>query len=246
MNIRTMVADDDAGMRLLLKKIVEKTPGFEAPVEAKDGLEALDLFERYRPRLVFLDIEMPLQSGVECARRIQDIDPRAFIVFVTAHEEYMREAFELYAMDYLVKPFKVARVQETLERMRQIEAGKYLRSVDSAASISAGTRLVIKRKESVQVVDTAEIILIQREERQSAIYTVGGRVLSGDTLSELERQLPPDRFFRSHKSYIINVGAVQGIYPYGRWTYIVKLRGLQQDALLTFERYPELMRRIGG
>ena len=77
MNIRTMVADDDAGMRLLLKKIVEKTPGFEAPVEVKDGLEALELFERYRPRLVFLDIEMPLQSGVECARRIQDIDPRA-------------------------------------------------------------------------------------------------------------------------------------------------------------------------
>ena len=101
-----MVADDDAGMRLLLKKIVEKTPGFEAPVEVKDGLEALELFERYRPRLVFLDIEMPLQRGVECARRIQDIDPRAFIVFVTAHEEYMREAFELYAMDYLVKPFK--------------------------------------------------------------------------------------------------------------------------------------------
>ena len=113
-------------------------------------------------------------------------------------------------MDYLVKPFKVARVQETLERMRQIEAGEYLRSVDPAASISAGTRLVVKRKESVQVVDTAEIILIQREERQSAIYTVDGRVLSGDTLSELERQLPPDRFFRSHKSYIINVGAVQG------------------------------------
>ena len=93
MTHRVLIADDEAGMRLLLRKAIEKHPGFAVCAQAQNGEEALELFEKQRPDVVFLDVEMPVLDGIETARRLQDTSPDTPIVFVTAHEAYRSEAF---------------------------------------------------------------------------------------------------------------------------------------------------------
>ena len=120
--IRILIADDDPGMRLVMRRIVEKSPDYLLVGEAADGETLLRLYDETRPEVVLMDVEMPGMNGVECARAIQDRNPRTILVFATAHEEYMKSAFEVYAFDYLVKPFKLERALNTLrligERLR--------------------------------------------------------------------------------------------------------------------------------
>lgn len=245
MSNKVLIVDDEVGMRLILKKAIEKDNDFAIAGEAEDGEAALLLFIELRPEVVFLDVEMPLLNGIECAKKITDIDPKVIIIFVTAHEEYMPEAFEVYAFDYLVKPFKVSRLSQTLDRIKnagEIRTPTFDNIITSLPGIP--NKLMIKNKESISFVDADEIILIQREDRSTVIYTQHDRFVTSEALGELEERLGRDLFFRCHKSYIINLGAISKIVPYGRWTYIVKLKGTEKDALLTREKYEELEKRF--
>lgn len=242
MSLRVLIADDDPGMLLVLRKAIEKYNNFTISGEANDGASALQLFEEMRAEVVFLDVEMPMVSGIECAKRIMDINPKTVIIFATAHEEYMPEAFEVYAFDYLVKPFKVDRLRQTLERIEQSHIENNILNNDRKVTVNAKAlkKLMIRNREGISLVDMDEIILIQREERSTVIYTAKDRFSTSEGLSELEGRLDNSLFFRSHKSYIINLQTISKIYPYGRWTYIVKLKGVDKDALLTHEKYEEL------
>ena len=122
--IRVVIADDEPGMRMIMRKMIEKAVGFTLCGEADNGPDLLKLVERYKPQVCFLDVEMPGMTGLECAKAIQDTDPRTILVFATAHDDYMAQAFEVYAFDYMVKPFKVERVMKTLERIRQVIGGR--------------------------------------------------------------------------------------------------------------------------
>ena len=217
--IRIAIADDDAGMRMVVRKLIERADDYALVGEAENGEELLALFEKARPEVVFMDVEMPGMSGVECARLIQDKNPKTIMVFVTAHEEYMADAFEVYAFDYLLKPFRLERAMHTLDLIRQ-------RLRESAGAQDAPQKPV--RFNAPTVVYVAD----------------GGRFVTGDTLGEMEERLPEGMFFRTHKSYIVNINHIESISPYGRWTYIVKLRGTKQDALITHERFEELQTRF--
>ena len=241
--IRVVIADDDMGMRLIEKKMIERVEGFALAGEATDGEELLRLVEEEHPQVVFLDVEMPGKTGVECARLIQDMDPAILLIFATAHDQYMGEAFEVYAFDYLIKPFKVERVIQTLERARDRLRGvgeEPLPELKRFRRVS-GQRLMLHHREGVSFVDMDRILLIQREDRATVLYTEGdGRYVTSDSLAETEAKLDPAVFFRCHKSYIINLNKISNIEPYGRWTYIVKLEGTKHDALITHEKYEEL------
>ena len=244
--IKVVLADDDAGMRLVVRHILERVEGFTLVGEAADGDALLELVEKHHPQICFLDVEMPGKSGVECARIIQDMDPTMVLIFATAHDQYMGDAFEVYAFDYLIKPFKVERVMQTLERARdrllRVDE-KPLPSLAREPSRVASGRLMLKHREGLSFLDIPSILLIQREDRASVLYlTDGSRYVTGDSLSELEARLPSNLFFRCHKSYIVNLNHIDSISPYGRWTYIIRLRGTKQDALITHEKYEELER----
>ena len=244
-NIRVLIADDNEAMRLIERKMIGKVEGFTLVGEAKDGLECIEMVERLRPQIVFLDVEMPGKTGVEAARIIQDMDPSIILIFATAHDEYMGDAFEVYAFDYLVKPFKVERVLKTLEKARarrspeRDEAPLPHHAAQSPAK-PAG-RMMLHHREGVTFINMEDIVLVQREDRATVIYTLdGGRYITGDSLAETEARLDPAVFFRCHKSYIINLNHISNITPYGRWTYVVRLSGITQDALITHEKYEEL------
>lgn len=244
--IKVVIADDDAGMRLIERKMIEKVEGFSLVGEAENGDQLIDLVEELHPQVVFLDVEMPGKTGVECGRIIQDMDPSIVMIFATAHDQYMGDAFEVYAFDYLIKPFKVDRVMQTLERARdrigRVDEKPLPELPRQAPKIATG-RLMLHHKDGVSFVSMSDILLVQRENRATVIYTMGGgRYVTGDSLGETEARLDPNVFFRCHKSYIINLNQISNITPYGRWTYVVRLNGTTQDALITHEKYEELER----
>lgn len=245
--IPIIIADDDPGMRQLLTGIVAKSENYELRGIASDGEELLELYGQIRPQAVIMDVEMPGKTGVECARIIQDQDPRCVLIFVTAHEKYMGDAFEVYAFDYLRKPFPVERALETLRRAA-MRIGDMNERAEHAVSLprgarrkGAGKRLMIRGREGMSFVDIDEIVLVQREDRQTHIYCEDGRkYVTGDSLGDIEEKLDPGVFFRSHKSYIINLNHIDTVTPYGRWTYVVTLEGTDQDALITADKFEEL------
>jgi len=241
---RVLLADDDAGMRLLLKKVLEKNTQFSVAGEAADGESAVSLAETLKPDVIFMDVEMPGLNGVECAKRIQDINPKTIIIFATAHEQYMPEAFELYAFDYIVKPFNIQRIHQTLNRIAALLGQKEnVHSRPPSHEKSGLRKLVIKNREGISLIDEEDIVLIQRESKSTAIYTSDGqKYVTSEGVTELESRLDKNLFFRSHRSYIINISHVHKIYPYGRWTYVAKLRDSDMDALITHEKYEELQK----
>lgn len=243
MDIKVLIVDDEKGIRTIIKKILEKSGGFEVVGDIDNGEEAIDIFNELRPEVVFIDVEIPGCSGIECAKRLADIEPKTIIIFATAHQEYMSEAFQLYAFDYLVKPFKIDRVMQTLDRIKSLNKPNYGDGIDKIIKYEKGLdKLMIKNKEGISFVDTNEIMLIQREESSTVIYTKTDSFTTSISLSDIEDKLDKNQFFRSHKSYIINLSLITKIYPYGRWTYVVKLKNTDKDALLTHEKYEEIKR----
>ena len=244
--ITVLIADDEPGIRLILRNKIEKTPGFSVISEAENGQDALKIFDAFRPDVVFLDVDMPEVSGIECARIIQDKDPKCVLIFATGHEEYMSEAFEVYAFDYLVKPFNMERLQGTLQRI--LDRGLKSEAIQSPrVSIQQNkpSRLLLRHKEGIAFLDPEDIILIQREDRATVIYAKDeARYVISETLQEIENRLDPDLFFRCHKSYIVNIQYIRDITPYGRWTYVIQLDGTKHDALITHEKYEELEKRF--
>jgi len=235
--MKVLVADDDKSMRFVLKKALEKNDKIVLGAEVSNGAEAVEAFEDSSYDAAFLDVDMPTLDGIEAAKLILDINPKCMIVFVTAHEEYMQEAFELYAFDYMVKPFKLERFEQTIKRMcefRKAQVGSDEEVKEKVEAIS--NDLLLKVKDGLVVVKPEDIIMIERENRSSVIITEKEHFTINKPLGELEALLPDDEFLRSHKSYIIRLDRIEKMSIYGRWTYVVKLKGTKKDALLTKEK----------
>lgn len=239
-----LIGDDEQGMRMVLRKAIEKIEGFKLIGEAADGEAVLSFVEESWPDVVFLDVEMPRLNGIECAKRIMDVNPKTIIVFATAHATYMTDAFQLYAFDYIVKPFKLDRIYQTLNRIKALNNEENQEVMHKIIRYEKGLdKILIKNKDGISFVDTKDIVIVQREDRNTVIYTVDNRYITSEALSELEDKLDKNQFFRSHKSYIINLSMISKIYPYGRWTYVVKLKNTDKDALLTHVQY-EVLKEI--
>ena len=245
--IRIAIADDDAGMRLVMRKIIERAEGCELVGEAENGEELLQLYDREQPDAVILDVEMPEMDGISCARALQDRNPLLVIIFATAHEQYMGDAFEVYAFDYLLKPFKVDRALNTLQRVR-LRLRTHAEETQPAPALSRpaarpGGRLMLKGREGLAFVDLDTLLIVQREDRMTVLYCENDqRYVTAESLSDLDERLPDEMFFRTHKSYIVNLNRIESVTPYGRWTYVIKIQGTPHDALITHERFEALQK----
>jgi len=237
--MRVIIADDDKSMRFVLRKALEKQPNIEIGAEVANGADAVAAFENSNFDAAFLDVDMPILDGIEAAKLILDIQPKCMIVFVTAHEEYMQEAFELYAFDYMVKPFKLERLNQTIMKMGEFQSAKAESEAEEEPikKVEAVSNdLLLKVKDGFVVVRPEDIIMIERENRSSVIVTERELFTINKSLAELEALLPSDEFLRTHKSYIIRLDKITKMSVYGRWTYVVKLKGTKKDALLTKEK----------
>jgi len=231
MDLKIFIADDDAGMRLVLRKIIESMEGVRCIGEAVDGAEAVRLCAELKPDMVFLDVEMPIKTGIEAAKEIVLDLPDVVLVFCTAHSEYMPDAFEHYAADYLLKPFKTDRVRQTIRRISRSKA--------KLKTVPAKT-IMLKSRDGMTFLPVSEILLIFREGRLTYIETTDASHTTSESLNDLWKRLEGGDFFRCHRAYIINISAITKVHPYGRWTYLVSLKGTEKTALITQEKLDEL------
>lgn len=231
MSFTIFMADDDAGMRTVLRKIIESMDGMQCVGEAADGGEAVRRVTELRPDAVLLDIDMPVKGGVEAAKEIQAALPDTAIIFVTAHSQYALDAFELYAADYLLKPFKTDRVRQTLNRVLKAKAKK---------KITPAQTLMLRNREGIIFVPVRDILMIYQENKITYIETKEESYTTSKSLNELWGQIEGGDFFRSHRAYIIQRAAITKVYPYGRWTYVASLKGIEKTALITHEKLEEL------
>lgn len=248
--IKVMIVEDEPEIRRILGKMIEKQDGFTVVAACEDFAGGITAFLKYRPEVVFMDIDLAGESGLDCAKTIAELEPKTKIIFATAHSEYMANAFEIYAFDYLVKPFNLERVTKTLTRIKGIRAAmsgneaavgsEEVNDKVVTASEQHKDKLMIKGKEQMTFLDKKDIILVERLDGETIITTKDGEFRTSASLGSIEEKLDEKEFMRCHKSYIINLSCISQIEVYGRWTYTVKLKGTNATALMTSQKYEEV------
>ena len=241
--LKVMVVEDDEQIRMILGKMIEKSEGCQVVASCGNFAAAIGDFMKFRPQVVFMDIDLGGESGLDCAKAITEVDPKVKIVFATAHSEYMANAFEIYAFDYLVKPFDLERITKTLTRIKSMTESAEQESIP-AKSDTSFDKLVIKGKEEINLIDTPDIIMVERTDGICRIVTKEEVFLTTTSLSSIQEKLDPEKFMRCHKSYIVRTDAIKKLEVYGRWTYTVTLKDTDETALMTAEKYNEMKQKL--
>lgn len=238
--VRALIVDDEELGRRVLRTLLALDDDVEIVGEAGSAPEAVRQIAEQRPDLVFMDIEIPGGSGIDVLRNVRA--PLPYVIFVTAHPEFALPAFELEAVDYLVKPVQRPRFSGSLLRAKQriVErrvAGLAMQIVGAANALKDpadsdtrshepyADRLTIRVRRRVLALETSEITWIQGASQYSRVHTKGGEYLLSRTLASLECELDPNRFFRIHRSAIVNAAHVREVRSSGDGRYNIILHG---------------------
>ncbi|MGB9886604.1 MAG: LytR/AlgR family response regulator transcription factor [Moorellales bacterium] len=245
MPLRIMIVDDNPGARAVLRRCVRELPEVEVVGEATGGQETLIKAREVRPNVILLDIDMPDTDGLSVARQLVEEHPELYLVFVTAYPEYALEAFQVYAYDYIVKPIDEERVRRTLRRLQQQQqaVASDLNLGEMVAALHRPNRLVVRNGRELVFIDPDRVIFVAREGRKTVIYTRDGRYETTETLAEIEQRLDPHTFFRSHKSYVVNLNLVERLVPWTNGSYLIKFRDSRHEAVLSRHQARVLVER---
>lgn len=231
MNLRAIVVDDEQLAREDLCFLLEQLGGIDVVGQAGNGVEGLSTIETLSPDVVFLDVQMPGMTGFEVARRLLEQQPGCQIVFVTAYDQYAIEAFEVNAVDYLLKPIEQARLEQALHRVaRRISADRPLNEQLAKILRIVGERQSRRDQMAIKVAD--RYLLVQADDIVFASLTgdtinVVTNGLAGTsnyrTLDELQARLDPDVFWRVHRSHLVNITKIKEIVPWFSRNYILRM-----------------------
>lgn len=217
--MKAVIADDEPLARELLRALLERS-GLEVIGEAGSGSEAVELVAKLRPDVAFLDIDMPLGDGISAASRVARTTDTQ-LVFVTAHEPYAIDAFELGAADYLLKPVRSARLSVTLERIRsRLEQ----RSSPPASRRDDEPVIWIRTRSGDRRLDASEIIWIEAQSDHVLFHTKERSFLHRTTMEQLERELASTDLIRVHRSSIVRINAIRAVERKGKGT-VLRLDG---------------------
>lgn len=224
--IRVVIAEDEAPARDKLERWLSGYPDLEIVAAAADGLSAAQAIEAHEPDVAFLDIQMPGLSGLEVAAQLEQ-DRAPLVVFVTAFDEHAVKAFDLNAVDYLLKPYDKDRLSKTVHRIRErIEGGAPRGSAVQVARARTNTteRLLVPVGETLQLIDVATIEWLEADDNYVHVHTAARQYLVRRTLQDLLAQLGEQRFARIHRSTAVNVAEIQSLVPLFKGDYEVVLR----------------------
>ena len=214
--VRTLVVEDEPEARRMLRDYLAEASWIEVVGECADGHEAVARIDRLEPRLVILDVRLPEMSGLEVLERIHH---QPDVVFATAYDQYAVAAFELGALDYLVKPFGRQRFRRMLERVQRRlsmdpEGPSAPERARTALAQAPLRRLFARRGERIVPIPAAGILRIQAKGDYAEVHAPGGPFLLHVSLSELAGRLDPERFVQVHRSHIVNLDAVKLLRPH--------------------------------
>lgn len=228
-SLSVAIVDDEPPARDRLRAMLQQIPHCTVIGEARNAEEAIVLLDRTRPDLVLLDVQMPVRGGFEVLESVAQL-PTA-VIFVTAYDQHAVEAFEVGAVDYLVKPVRQERLALALERARRaIDAPKPAEGAAPPPDPAAGNgsrhveRLAIRTGRRVRFVQVDEIDSLQASGNYIHLHTSRGVQVIRDTMSRMESRLDPQRFIRIHRSTIVNIQFVREIEPHLHGDYFVRMK----------------------
>ncbi len=267
MPISTLIIDDEQLARDELKYLLDSVGGVDVVAQGSNGFEAVNLIEEHHPDLVFLDVQMPGQDGFAVIQRLvdrkraqsakagaeKDVAPLPQFVFATAYDQYAVRAFNVNAVDYLLKPFDLARVSEAVERAKaRIAAGsssagaapepgiesqidRLLRLINRPQSTEQGrppAKLIVQAQSRLLLVDQADICFAAIDEGVIRVVT---RVFEGQskcrTLEELLELLDSSRFWRAHRGFVVNIDQIREVMPWFKSSYQLRMNDKQQTEI---------------
>ena len=227
--IRAVIVDDEELARQVLREFIAAHPEIELIAECANGFEAVKIVSEQKPDLMFLDIQMPKLDGFEV---LELIGTDTAVVFVTAYDSYAIKAFEVHAVDYLLKPFGADRFEASLKRAKERLAGKLPEATTPSASDLAVAarppaqfldRIAVRDGTRVFIIPVAKLEYAEAQDDYVALAAEGKKHLKQQTISSLESALDPTRFMRIHRSYIVNLERVARVEPYGKDSHVAVL-----------------------
>lgn len=224
--VKTIIIEDEELGRELIRNYLKDREEIDIIAECENGFEGIKSIQELKPQLVFLDIQMPKINGFEM---LELLDERPEIIFTTAYNQYAIQAFELNAVDYLLKPFSKERLIEALNKaLHRISTNQPVNenimkltqhSIDETI-----TRVVVKSNNKISVIPVEKIRYLEAQDDYVMIYTTEGKHLKQSTMKYFEDHLDTEEFMRVHRSYIVRLDQVIQLEPYGKDSYVAKLK----------------------
>jgi two-component system LytT family response regulator len=224
--LRLVIADDEDLARSLVREFLKDSLDLEIVAECRNGFEAVKAVTELKPDLLLLDIQMPRLDGFEV---LELIERETNVIFITAYDQYAIRAFDVHAIDYLLKPFSAERLSEALDRARKkIDRGEPTTTAALAAEArppgTRADRILIRDGGDVHVVPMARIDYVEAQDDYVCFRAEGKRYLKQQTLADVETVLDPTRFVRIHRSYILNVERLAKLELYAKDSHAAILR----------------------
>jgi two-component system LytT family response regulator len=253
--VRVLIADDEPPARARLRRLLDADPEISVAGEAASGTEATEMIERLRPDLVFLDIQMPGADGFGV---LQAIDPAALphVVFVTAFDEYALRAFEVHAVDYLLKPYDADRFRTALRRAKERVRARppagddgldeRIRRVLAEARPAPAylERVLVRTGARAVFLRTDDVDWLEAEENYVRLHAGHESYLVRGTLAGLEERLDPARFIRVHRSHMVNLASIRELHPWSHGDWMIVLRDGRE--LMLSRRYRDRIPELAG
>lgn len=244
---RTIIIDDEPLARSLVAEYLEEIPGFTVVAECGDGFEGLKAIQQHRPDLIFLDIQMPKINGFEMLELVED--PPA-VIFTTAFDEYAMKAFDIHAVDYLLKPFSPERFKQAVAKWTALHQAKGATAPPSTLmgstelSAQQRERIVVKSGTKIVIIPVEDIHYLEAADDFVKVHTASGTWLKNRTLTHYEKLLDPKVFVRTHRSYIVNITEITRLEPYEKENHLAILRN-DQRVPVSKTGYPRLKEALG-
>lgn len=226
--IRILLIDDEPLARDLVRHYLKQYPAMEVVAECENGFEGLKAIQELKPDLVFLDIEMPRLTGLEMLELVEE---PPVVIFTTAYQEYAIRAFELNALDYLLKPFTPERFKKALDKVEErlrhrADEQQRLKAFIEEPPLRNATldRVVVKTVNAIKVIPVEQILYLETQDDYVMIYTEEGKFLKQQTMKYFEGVLNPLDFIRIHRSYIVHIPQIVKIEPYDKTSYQMVLK----------------------
>ena len=220
-----IIIDDERLARAELKKMLQEHPEIEIVAEASNANEGIELIQQLDPQVIFLDIRMPEKNGFEM---LQEIDRLPVVIFTTAHDEFAIKAFEVSAMDYLMKPIDPNRLMDTMQKLNTLEWKENSEADwkrDARQILSSSDQVFVKDGEKCWFVTLSEIRLFESVGNYARVFFGNNKPLILKSLNSLEERLDPKIFFRANRKHIVNLKMIGSVEPFFNGGLLLEIKG---------------------
>jgi DNA-binding LytR/AlgR family response regulator len=225
-----VIVDDESPARDELKYLLSLETGIQIVGEADSGAAALSLAANLKPDVIFMDVQMRGMNGLETAVVLRTIIPETLVVFATAYDEYAVQAFQIGAVDYILKPFEQERIHMTVERLKSYYGDEWRAAINRVDAALHKAKIIVQKlplekNGKIIMVHYNDLIYVYTQKGIVTVVTIYGEFGYTSTLTELEERLAHTNLVRVHKSYIVNMDKVKEVVPWFKGTYWLKVEG---------------------